>query len=171
MYIFFHWGEGRQLFSNTHQLLRHAQPRRHAGDEAAREEREECFWCEADQAWLLPRLIKWFSVHQRYQIFYKYVTYYRDMLIWQIEEFLYPTSILGMIYHIRADAFIFFGLWCSQKRTIQPNLGVKLNNSIHQDWITFRLHKLSLFTVLHWMTVTFGSIPLWKVVHWNPIIG
>ena len=34
----------------------------------------------------------------------------RDMLIWQIEEFLYPTSILGMIYHIRADAFIFFGL-------------------------------------------------------------
>ena len=34
----------------------------------------------------------------------------RDMLIWQIEEYLYPTSILGMIYHIRADAFIFFGL-------------------------------------------------------------
>ena len=34
----------------------------------------------------------------------------RDQLIWQIEEYLYPTSILGMIYHIRADAFIFFGL-------------------------------------------------------------
>ena len=34
----------------------------------------------------------------------------RDLLIWQIEEYLYPTSILGMIYHIRADAFIFFGL-------------------------------------------------------------
>ena len=34
----------------------------------------------------------------------------RDKLIWQIEEYLYPTSILGMIYHIRADAFIFFGL-------------------------------------------------------------
>ena len=34
----------------------------------------------------------------------------RDMLIWQIKEYLYPTSILGMIYHIRADAFIFFGL-------------------------------------------------------------
>ena len=34
----------------------------------------------------------------------------RDMLIWQIEKYLYPTSILGMIYHIRADAFIFFGL-------------------------------------------------------------
>ena len=34
----------------------------------------------------------------------------RDMLIWQIEEYLNPTSILGMIYHIRADAFTFFGL-------------------------------------------------------------
>ena len=36
--------------------------------------------------------------------------YCRDKLIWQIEEYLYPTSILGIIYHIRADAFIFFGL-------------------------------------------------------------
>ena len=34
----------------------------------------------------------------------------RDMLIWQIEKYLYPTSTLGMIYHIRAGAFIFFGL-------------------------------------------------------------
>ena len=33
----------------------------------------------------------------------------RDLLIWQIEEFLYPTSILSVIYHIRADAFRFFG--------------------------------------------------------------
>ena len=95
----------------------------------------------------------------------------RDMLIWQIKEYLYPTSILGMIYHIRADAFIFFGLWCSHMRAIQPNFGVKLNNSIHLDWITFRLHKLSSFTILHWMTLTFRSIPLWKVVYWNPIIG
>ena len=67
----------------------------------------------------------------------------RDMLIWQIEEYLYPTSILGMIYHIRANAFIFFGQWCSQKRAIQPICGVKLNNSIHLDWITCKLHKLS----------------------------
>ena len=35
--------------------------------------------------------------------------YIRDLLIWQIEEFLYPTSILSVIYHIRADAFRFFG--------------------------------------------------------------
>ena len=33
----------------------------------------------------------------------------RDLLIWQIEEFLYPISILSVIYHIRADAFRFFG--------------------------------------------------------------
>ena len=95
----------------------------------------------------------------------------RDQLIWQIEEFLYRHSITGMIYHIRTDAFIFFGLWCSHMRAIQPNFGVKLNNSIHLDWITFRLHKLSSFTILHWMTVTFRSIPLWKVVYWNPIVG
>ena len=34
----------------------------------------------------------------------------RDQLIWQIEEFLYRHLIPGMIYHIRADAFRFFGL-------------------------------------------------------------
>ena len=34
----------------------------------------------------------------------------RDMLIWQIDEFLYPTSILSIIYHIRADTFRIFGL-------------------------------------------------------------
>ena len=34
----------------------------------------------------------------------------RYQLIWQIEEFLYRHSIPGMIYHIRADAFRFFGL-------------------------------------------------------------
>ena len=91
----------------------------------------------------------------------------RDQLIWQIEEFLHWHSIPGMIYHIRANAFRFFGLWCSHSHAIRPNFGVKLlfkMNSIHLDWITFRLHKLSSFTILHWMTLTFGSIPLWKVV-------
>ena len=115
--------------------------------------------------WKFLLLIKGFQQPHYFSI------YIRDMLIWQIEKYLYPTSILGMIYHIRADAFIFFGLWCSHMRAIQPNFGVKLNNSIHLDWITFRLHKLSSFTILHWMTLTFESIPLWKVVYWNPIVG
>ena len=34
----------------------------------------------------------------------------REQLIWQIKEFLYRHSILSIIYHIRADAFRFFGL-------------------------------------------------------------
>ena len=105
---------------------------------------------------------------------YYYMVSSRDQLIWQIEEFLYRHSIPGMIYHIRANAFRFFGLWCSHSRAIWPNFGVKFlfkMNSIHLDWITFRLHKLSSFTILHWMTLTFESIPLWKVVYWNPIIG
>ena len=70
----------------------------------------------------------------------------RDLLIWQIEEFLYPTSILSVIYHIRADAFRFFGPWCFQKRAIQPVFGVKLlflEEFTSSDWITFRLHKSS----------------------------
>ena len=97
--------------------------------------------------------------------------YIRDMLIWQIDEFLYPTSILSMIYHIRADTFRIFGLWRSHMRAIQHVFGVKWNNSLHRDCITFRLHKFSSFTILHRMTFTFRSIPLWKVVYWNPIVG
>ena len=121
-------------------------------------------------------IIKFFylNVHWQFSRLWPLFIDTRDQLIWQIEEFHYPTLILGMIYHIRADAFRIFGLWRSHSRAIQPNFGVKLlfmKNSLYLDRITFSFQKSSSFTILHWITLTFGSIPLWKVVYWNPIIG
>ena len=115
----------------------------------------------------------WWFNSMRKNINY-FLLFIREQLIWQIKEFLYRHSILSMIYHIRADAFRFFGLWCSHSCAIQTNFGVKLlfmKNSLYLDRITFSFQKSSSFTILHWITLTFGSIPLWKVVYWNPIIG